>query len=459
MSTDQLDLFGNPIQPALAKKDKARVGAKVIMPKAADEALPERGVEEVKPQEEAATPLSPLVYADEKIVVKYKLKVPKVIEIEEPVIAVKDEITSSIEEPNTILKIENAEEEKINTKKPESEIIEDELKNEAPVTAAFESQSAFEKEIEEDYVKAVEPLEVTIENNAEGLTEIEEEPVVTAFHSQEELQHEIEDFVEETSEVVDEEVTKTESEEESFKSLDEYLEHDHPAITLNNGFDATPIENAIDASLEALETLQENEEAPNLQNIEQPLQEEVIATVTEENLTQAKNDFNDETINETDEEEPIDFILPTTITTSIVLPKSFVNPNNKRGRKSYKDIDAGIDLINIPDDETLKRKLYYGITEVAGWFNVNVSQIRFWENEFDVLQPRKTKKGDRLFRVEDIKNLQLIYHLVRQKKFSIEGAKAYLKSNKHEADVNFELVQSLTKFRSFLLELKANLGT
>ena len=131
----------------------------------------------------------------------------------------------------------------------------------------------------------------------------------------------------------------------------------------------------------------------------------------------------------------------------------------KRGRKSYKDLEASVDLINIPDDETLNKKLYYGITEVANWFNVNVSQIRFWENEFDILQPRKTKKGDRLFRVEDIKNLELIYHLIRQRKFSIEGAKAYLRSNNQAADINFELVQSLTKFRSFLLELKANLGT
>ncbi len=131
----------------------------------------------------------------------------------------------------------------------------------------------------------------------------------------------------------------------------------------------------------------------------------------------------------------------------------------KRGRKSYKDLEASVDLTNIPDDETLSKKLYYGITEVANWFNVNVSQIRFWENEFDILQPRKTKKGDRLFRVEDIKNLELIYHLIRQRKFSIEGAKAYLKNNKQTADTNFELVQSLTKFRSFLLELKANLGT
>jgi DNA-binding transcriptional MerR regulator len=131
---------------------------------------------------------------------------------------------------------------------------------------------------------------------------------------------------------------------------------------------------------------------------------------------------------------------------------------NKRGRKSFRDMDTEVDLIDVPDEETLNKKLYYSISEVAGWFRVNTSLLRYWENEFDVLQPRKTRKGDRLFRVEDIKNLQLIYFLLRQRKFSIEGAKNYLKNNKAQADTQSQLVQSLTKFKSFLLELKANLA-
>ena len=131
---------------------------------------------------------------------------------------------------------------------------------------------------------------------------------------------------------------------------------------------------------------------------------------------------------------------------------------NKRGRKSFRDMDTEVDLIDVPEDEILNKKLYYSISEVAGWFKVNTSLLRYWENEFDVLQPRKTRKGDRLFRVEDIKNLQLIYFLLRQRKFSIEGAKNYLKNNKAQADMHSQLVQSLTKFKSFLLELKANLG-
>lgn len=130
----------------------------------------------------------------------------------------------------------------------------------------------------------------------------------------------------------------------------------------------------------------------------------------------------------------------------------------KRGRKSFKEMDAVADLIEIPTEDVLKQKLYYSISEVASWFKVNTSLLRYWENEFDILQPRKTRKGDRLFRVEDIKNLQLIYLLLRQRKFSIEGAKSYLKNNKNKVDTETQLVQSLSKFKQFLLELKSSLS-
>ena len=129
----------------------------------------------------------------------------------------------------------------------------------------------------------------------------------------------------------------------------------------------------------------------------------------------------------------------------------------KRGRKSYSEIDTEVDLIEIPDEKVLSQKLYYTISEVASWFKVNTSLLRYWENEFDILKPRKTRKGDRLFRVEDIKNLQIIYFLLRQKKYSIEGARMYLKQNKSQADTHAQLVQTLTKFKTFLLELKAGL--
>ncbi|TAH08942.1 MAG: MerR family transcriptional regulator [Sphingobacteriia bacterium] len=138
-------------------------------------------------------------------------------------------------------------------------------------------------------------------------------------------------------------------------------------------------------------------------------------------------------------------------------PKETIKPESKRGRKSFKEINATVDLIDVPDDETLQKKLYYSISEVASWFKVNTSLLRYWENEFDILQPRKTRKGDRLFRAEDIKNLELIYFLLRQRKFSIEGAKSYLKNNKGKIDTETQLVQVLTSFKGFLLELKSSL--
>ncbi len=147
---------------------------------------------------------------------------------------------------------------------------------------------------------------------------------------------------------------------------------------------------------------------------------------------------------------------PAKVKSTGILPEAKVA--GKRGRKSYSEMDADIVMVEVPDDEVLFSKQYYGMSEVAQWFHVNQSLLRYWENEFDILKPRKTRKGDRLFRPEDIKNLQLIYFLLRQRKFSLEGAKQYLKDNKQKADVNMKLIQSLTKFRAFLLEWKANLG-
>jgi DNA-binding transcriptional MerR regulator len=131
-------------------------------------------------------------------------------------------------------------------------------------------------------------------------------------------------------------------------------------------------------------------------------------------------------------------------------------PKSKRGRKSLKQVAAEADLINIPDDEILFSKQYYTMGEVAEMFRVNQSLLRFWETEFSILQPKKNKKGDRYFRPVDIKNLHLIYHLLRQRKYTIEGAKDFLKKNK-TADKKFETIQRLQEIRAFLLELKAQL--
>jgi DNA-binding transcriptional MerR regulator len=129
---------------------------------------------------------------------------------------------------------------------------------------------------------------------------------------------------------------------------------------------------------------------------------------------------------------------------------------SKRGRKSLKQATAEADLIEIPADEVLFGKQYYTMGEVSAMFKVNQSLLRYWETEFDILQPRKNKKGDRYFRPVDIKNLHLIYHLLRQKKYTIEGAKDFLRNNK-KARERFEVIERLQQIRNFLLEWKAQL--
>jgi DNA-binding transcriptional MerR regulator len=135
---------------------------------------------------------------------------------------------------------------------------------------------------------------------------------------------------------------------------------------------------------------------------------------------------------------------------------NLTTPAGKRGRRSLKEIALSEDLIQVPDDEILFQKQYYSIGEVAAMFRENQSLIRYWETEFDILQPRKNRKGDRFFRPIDIKNLVLIYDLLRRRKFTIEGAKEYLKKN-GKAEERFEAIQSLQKIKGFLLELKAGL--
>ena len=138
------------------------------------------------------------------------------------------------------------------------------------------------------------------------------------------------------------------------------------------------------------------------------------------------------------------------------IKKPIGKPVSTRGRKALKDIGINADLIQIPEDDILFKKQYYSIGEVSTMFRENQSLIRYWETEFDILQPMKNRKGDRFFRPTDVKNLVLIYDLLRRRKFTIEGAKDYLKKNKR-AEEKFAAIQSLEKIKGFLLELKANL--
>jgi DNA-binding transcriptional MerR regulator len=102
-------------------------------------------------------------------------------------------------------------------------------------------------------------------------------------------------------------------------------------------------------------------------------------------------------------------------------------------------------------------KIYYAIGEVAKMFDVNTSLIRFWEKEFDIIKPKKNKKGNRLFTKQDVENFHVIFHLVKERGYTLEGAKKKLKDNKDDTIKNAEIVQSLQKIKGFLLELKQEL--
>ncbi|MEX2349513.1 MAG: MerR family transcriptional regulator [Flavobacteriaceae bacterium] len=103
---------------------------------------------------------------------------------------------------------------------------------------------------------------------------------------------------------------------------------------------------------------------------------------------------------------------------------------------------------------TLPEKRYYNIGEVARAFDVNASLIRFWEKEFDVLQPKKNAKGNRKFTPDDIKNLELIFYLVKERGFTLEGAKVHLKENKKKTLDNFEIIRKLEMVKTELLKIK-----
>ncbi|HET8803181.1 MAG TPA: MerR family transcriptional regulator [Aequorivita sp.] len=105
----------------------------------------------------------------------------------------------------------------------------------------------------------------------------------------------------------------------------------------------------------------------------------------------------------------------------------------------------------------LPERLYYNIGEVATAFGVNTSLIRFWEKEFDVLKPKKNAKGNRKFTPQDIKNLELIYHLVKERGFTLEGAKIHLKENKQKTLDQFEIIRKLESVKAELLKIKEQL--
>ncbi|MBU2651138.1 MAG: MerR family transcriptional regulator [Bacteroidetes bacterium] len=102
-------------------------------------------------------------------------------------------------------------------------------------------------------------------------------------------------------------------------------------------------------------------------------------------------------------------------------------------------------------------KLYYTIGEVAAVFGLNTSLIRFWEKEFDILKPKKNKKGNRLFTQQDMENFHLIYHLVKERGYTLEGARKYMKNHPQKIQADFEILKSLKKIKQDLLNIREEL--
>lgn len=105
----------------------------------------------------------------------------------------------------------------------------------------------------------------------------------------------------------------------------------------------------------------------------------------------------------------------------------------------------------------LEEKLYYSIGEIANAFEVNPSLIRFWETEFDEIQPKKNAKGNRKFSKDDLKTIDLIFHLVKERGFTLEGAKTHLREDKKETLSKFELISKLKAIKSELISIKNQL--
>jgi DNA-binding transcriptional MerR regulator len=111
----------------------------------------------------------------------------------------------------------------------------------------------------------------------------------------------------------------------------------------------------------------------------------------------------------------------------------------------------------MPYKEQKIEKLFYTIGEVAGMFDVNTSLIRFWEKEFDIIKPKRNKKGNRLFTKQDVENFYIIFHLVKERGMTLDGARKKMKENREDTINNFEVIKSLENIKSILLEVKESL--
>lgn len=109
----------------------------------------------------------------------------------------------------------------------------------------------------------------------------------------------------------------------------------------------------------------------------------------------------------------------------------------------------------MPYKEKEIEKKYYSIGEVANELGVATSLIRFWEREFDIIKPKKNRKGNRQFTKQDVSSVKLIYHLVKEKGYTLQGARDFIENGGPEiVNEKIALIESLKKVRAFLVELR-----
>ncbi|MGC9470595.1 MAG: MerR family transcriptional regulator [Bacteroidales bacterium] len=111
----------------------------------------------------------------------------------------------------------------------------------------------------------------------------------------------------------------------------------------------------------------------------------------------------------------------------------------------------------MPYKEPKVEKVFYTIGEVAEMFHVNTSLVRYWEKEFDIIKPKKNKKGNRLFTPQDVENFHLIYHLVKEKGMTLKGARKKLRENREDTVNNFQVIESLQNIRKMLIDIRDSL--
>jgi DNA-binding transcriptional MerR regulator len=112
----------------------------------------------------------------------------------------------------------------------------------------------------------------------------------------------------------------------------------------------------------------------------------------------------------------------------------------------------------MPYKEKVIEKKYFSIGEVAEMLNVATSLIRFWESEFDIIKPKKNRKGNRQFTREDIDNVKLIYHLVKEKGYTLQGAKDLLRDGNEAMKEKVEIIDSLKRIKKFLIEIRSKIA-